>query len=572
METVAALPGGNNVWEPSRPFEMRIYLSKEFDFKDFYNKKALVWYERGLKYDWDELNLKEKTINVSFADFPDFQSNVSIFSHSFFSAEGQHPDPSNPTYDELTLYRRHELTEFVLEKERPKTRNLLTGVSSKEDDLDGDEKVDLDLEKKIPAGKRDLAEGDQAGDSASFSVVRYWKPELTLHLVLDIPDHDQRTMPQQFKDIGLAFHSANKFYPPVYANEFWLVSTNFVALNKSLPEVSLKASYSGIGFMKWSMQANMERSWEKQRRWGTQSLSQQDEIKRMLQETNPYLLAVTGIVTFLHTIFDCLAFKNDISFWRNKQSLKGLSTKSIVTNTIFHCIILLYLLDNDTSRMILVSNSIGLLIQFWKVSKILKFDVLYPEGAIFPSITVKDHESYVESDTKEYDDLAMAYLMPVMYPLLIAYAIYSLLYNEHKGFYSWILTTAVGFIYAFGFILMTPQLFINYKLKSVAHLPWRKMVYKSLGTFIDDLFAFIIKMPTLHRLACLRDDIVFFIFLYQKWIYSVDLTRANEYGLTGEQEKASEKTRGKDANEEKEMITTTTAADEENLSKKKKTE
>ena len=125
--------------------------------------------------------------------------------------------------------------------------------------------------------------------------MRYWKPELTLHLVLDIPDHDQRTMPQQFKDIGLAFHSANKFYPPVYANEFWLVSTNFVALNKSLPEVSLKASYSGIGFMKWSMQANMERSWEKQRRWGTQSLSQQDEIKRMLQETNPYLLAVTGI-------------------------------------------------------------------------------------------------------------------------------------------------------------------------------------------------------------------------------------------------------------------------------------
>ena len=53
--------------------------------------------------------------------------------------------------------------------------------------------------------------------------------------------------------------------------------------------------------------------------------------------------------------------------------------------------------------------------------------------------------------------------------------------------------------------MMTPQLFINYKLKSVAHLPWRMMTYKALNTFIDDLFAFVIKMPTLYRLGCFRD-------------------------------------------------------------------
>lgn len=52
---------------------------------------------------------------------------------------------------------------------------------------------------------------------------------------------------------------------------------------------------------------------------------------------------------------------------------------------------------------------------------------------------------------------------------------------------------------------MTPQLFINYKLKSVAHLPWRMMTYKFLNTFIDDIFAFVIKMPTMYRLGCFRD-------------------------------------------------------------------
>lgn len=57
---------------------------------------------------------------------------------------------------------------------------------------------------------------------------------------------------------------------------------------------------------------------------------------------------------------------------------------------------------------------------------------------------------------------------------------------------------------------MTPQLFINYKLKSVAHLPWRMMSYKCLNTFIDDIFAFVIKMPTMYRLGCFRDGKYFF--------------------------------------------------------------
>lgn len=86
----------------------------------------------------------------------------------------------------------------------------------------------------------------------------------------------------------------------------------------------------------------------------------------------------------------------------------------------------------------------------------------------------------------------------------------------------------------FGFIMMTPQLFINYKLKSVAHLPWRVMSYKAFNTFIDDVFSFIITMPTMHRIACLRDDVVFAVFLYQKWIYRVDMTRTNEYGYSYE--------------------------------------
>jgi hypothetical protein len=77
---------------------------------------------------------------------------------------------------------------------------------------------------------------------------------------------------------------------------------------------------------------------------------------------------------------------------------------------------------------------------------------------------------------------------------------------------------------------MLPQLFINYRRKSVAALPWKSFMYKAFNTFIDDIFAFIITMPTAHRIACFRDDIVFLIYLYQRWLYPVDKTRIDAGG------------------------------------------
>jgi hypothetical protein len=140
----------------------------------------------------------------------------------------------------------------------------------------------------------------------------------------------------------------------------------------------------------------------------------------------------------------------------------------------------------------------------------------------------------------------MKYLSYILYPLIFGYSVYSLLYDTHKSWYSWydtnvmfyfkmtflflsrVLSSLTGCVYTFGnigsfdcktdplegFIMMCPQLFINYKLKSVAHLPWRAFAYKALNTFIDDLFAFIIKMPTMHRLSCFRDDIHTFLLHY----------------------------------------------------------
>jgi hypothetical protein len=133
--------------------------------------------------------------------------------------------------------------------------------------------------------------------------------------------------------------------------------------------------------------------------------------------------------------------------------------------------------------------------------------------------------------TEEMDQLATKLLGKYfLLPLVVTYAFYSLVKEQHSGWYSWFITTASSFVYAVGFVLMTPQLFLNYKLKSVAHLPWRVLGYRFVNTFIDDLFAFIIRMPTMARVSCFRDDVVFVIYLWQRYLYPVDSNRPVEGG------------------------------------------
>lgn len=169
-------------------------------------------------------------------------------------------------------------------------------------------------------------------------------------------------------------------------------------------------------------------------------------------------------------VFDMLAFKNDIGFWKNNKSMKGLSARTILINSVCQLIIFLYLLDNETSFVVLMSSGVGTAIEFWKVTKAM--NVTLDRRGRLPRIRFRDRASYSQSQTDRYDAEAMRYLSYVLYPLVVGYAIYALAYQTHKSWYSWVLNSLVGAVYTFGFILMCPQLYLNYKLKSVAHLPW----------------------------------------------------------------------------------------------------
>ncbi|XP_010776131.1 lipid scramblase CLPTM1L [Notothenia coriiceps] len=264
-----------------------------------------------------------------------------------------------------------------------------------------------------------------------------------------------------------------------------------------------------------------------------------DEIKGIFVDTNLYFLGLTFFVAAFHLLFDFLAFKNDISFWKEKKSMVGMSSKAVLWRCFSTIVIFLYLFDQQTSLLVLIPAGIGSIIEVWKVKKALKIQVVWKGGK--PSFQFgKMDES--ERRTEHYDTLAMKYLSYLLYPLCIGGAVYALVFQRYKSWYSWLINSLVNGVYAFGFLFMLPQLFVNYKLKSVAHLPWKAFMYKAFNTFIDDVFAFIITMPTSHRLACFRDDVVFLIYLYQRWLYPVDKTRVNEYGVSYDKEPKKEKT------------------------------
>lgn len=72
-----------------------------------------------------------------------------------------------------------------------------------------------------------------------------------------------------------------------------------------------------------------------------------------------------------------------------------------------------------------------------------------------------------------------------------------------------------------------------------------------MNTFIDDLFAFIIRMPTMARMSCFRDDVVFIIYLWQRYLYPVDASRPVEGGGIGDVAKAVPVDEGKKSGKEK---------------------
>lgn len=490
---------------------------------------TLLWWEQSWQY--GELDDRRLFVNLTLPATV-VERNQSLYAHVVISPGTM--DARAGRWDEHPLaapgWRHivHALTEYAAPPKKDVRRSLLDG-SPAGDDAAGDG----------ADGPSAEADPEAAADDSVAAWIPWWTPLLAVTVLQDHTVLKAGSLPPLYSNslaVCRAQGSRNNllgYAPPAYINEFWLLRSKWMALNDTVTTVPLQITMAGTTLWKWQIQEQMSETWRAQAGMMGQSSSETDEIKRILLDTNPYFLGLTVVVSLLHMLFDFLAFKNEVSFYRSVKSMEGLSVRSMMMSTVFQVVIFLYLLDNDTSWMVLLSSGGGVAVELWKLRKALSLKLTW--RGWLPQLSVQDKdEGYVQSRTRYYDDLAMAHMFWVIVPVILGYAGYSLVYDKYKSWWSWVLGCSTTAVYFAGFTQMLPQLYINARLKSVAHLPWLPLTYRFFSTIIDDLFAFIVEMPTLHRLACFRDDIVFVIFLYQRWIYPVDKTRVNEYGMSGE--------------------------------------
>ncbi|CAH8853503.1 unnamed protein product [Trichobilharzia szidati] len=358
-------------------------------------------------------------------------------------------------------------------------------------------------------------------------LVPFWLSTLRVYILNSAVNFSRYNIPVE---IARRIHLSSKGYLPViYVNPNFQTSSDWIELKQSPEnhqlEMVLSAEPTSFGSIR--LRCMLENVADQLRSYG---LNEKDinDVRGIFLDTNFYLLITTIFVSVFHLLFNFLAFKNDISFWRHADNTVGLSIRTVVWRFFSSLIIFLHLWEEKSSLLVSVPMGISTIIELWKLGRMTKLSISFRKGIQW------GERSKAEKATDQLDAEFMRWLMYIMLPLCIGGSIYSLVYLPHRSWYSWCLETMVNGVYAFGLLLMTPQLFLNYRLKSVAHLPWKAMTYKAFNTFIDDFFAFIIVMPTSHRIACLRDDLIFLIYLYQRWLYPVDKSRVNEFGQAGD--------------------------------------
>ncbi|KAF1990099.1 cleft lip and palate transmembrane 1 [Aulographum hederae CBS 113979] len=527
------------IWSTGTPLDLRIYVSPSLVMPALKSMPAssLIVDEKEFGFgDWSDTRVVDTTIDVP----TEVQNGGTLWAHFLVAQSGNELDPTATNYDQGKAYHFYRpLTQNLALKKKAKTRNLLAGGEEVEEEEDV-----------------------VVADPKSPTWSTYYHPNFTMSFVPDSGNQVYNRMHpavRQFVQLersGARDESGQNgwYYPILYVNTFWQLRSHMTELNSTVKILPLHIDLNNMANWKFSIFASVDEGMKETAHKAAMGEagasgdgSEMEELKRILLDSNSYLLATTFVVSIFHMIFEMLAFKNDVSHWRKKKDNVGTSVRTIMANVVMQLIIFLYLMDNNenTSWMILFGQGMGIAIEAWKITKAVNVRVRpNPEGSLIPySVKFEDkHQlSETEKQTQEYDEIAFKYLYLVAIPLLLAYAAYSLMYQSHKSWYSFIIATLVGSVYAYGFLMMVPSLYINYRLKSVAHMPAKAMTYKFLNTFIDDLFAFTIKMPLLHRLATLRDDIIFFVYLYQSYKYKVDFTRVNEFGQGGDDEEVEEK-------------------------------
>ncbi|KAJ8004730.1 hypothetical protein DPEC_G00139330 [Dallia pectoralis] len=364
--------------------------------------------------------------------------------------------------------------------------------------------------------------------SRSDKPISHWRSHLTLNMMSEDFTFNKETLPSDIRRYMRVFQEENSmiYLPLLHIDELSVRVKDMMEINVSLTKLPLLITYKGLSLRQFRFWIHMQDVMFSLKHFGFTE-GNIDEIKGLFIDTNLYLLASTALVTVFHIIFEFLAFKSDISFWRKKKSMMGMSQKSVLWRCFSTIVIFLKIFEERGSLLVLIPVGIGAIIELWKVKQVYKIQLQWRTSRSIFHVGKFDES---ERKTTQHDTQAMKCLSYLVCPLSISGAIFSLFYLRYKSYYSLLINNLVSGIYAFGFLSMAPQLFVNFKLKSVCHLQWNILMYKAVNTFVNDTFAYIFNTHSCHQLTCFRDDILFLVYVYQRRLYCTNKCRGCEYG------------------------------------------
>uniref|UniRef100_A0A5K3EZ59 Cleft lip and palate transmembrane protein 1 n=1 Tax=Mesocestoides corti TaxID=53468 RepID=A0A5K3EZ59_MESCO len=375
--------------------DMYAYLTETPQLTNF-SDSSLFWHLQGLRYgNWEDGDAHDgsytKTAIIKASET--LKNNGSMYIHIYFVMPGFSPDPeSEDQYSKQYTFSATKQITRMRRRRLSRTMNLLTGQT--------EAPADLVAPKDIPA------------DVKYLPPITHWHPNLTVNLIDDHTPWVRGSVPSPISDYIKWYEPTNQYYPAVYINDFWNLNEEYMPVNETTPELQFRLTVAPMSLFKWQLYLSQSA----RKSWFPDILGEsdddkfnddedQDNMKKTFLETNPYLLAITIIVSIIHSVFEMLAFKNDIQFWRSRESFEGLSLRSVLFNIVQSVVVVLYVLENDTNFVVKVSVCIGLAIEIWKIHKVFKIRLDRDNkwfGAL-PRLVFEWQSSYVESDTKAYD-------------------------------------------------------------------------------------------------------------------------------------------------------------------------
>lgn len=313
------------------PLELRVYLSDQEAFDAFGDASALVWTEQfDLAFSGGVVAQRNHTLRASDALM---RNASSVWAHIYLTPAGRSPDPRSGRYDRsLTAERHHQLVAYKRAARGRKVRSLLANADSDASEGAAGEERDGGA----PAGG---ADGSAPGQQPPQLLVPHWKPSLSVavcsdvtmfpsrasipsvlldHLLVQPPAHPPLGASNPAASIASAAPAplgADVYLPRPFVNEVWLAESEVQPLNSSTPVLQLRLELAVVSLLKLSLLSQLGKTLEQHASThgdSARGAAATEELRRMMTETNPYLLLLTFVVTILHSLFDFLAFRNDI--------------------------------------------------------------------------------------------------------------------------------------------------------------------------------------------------------------------------------------------------------------------